>query len=72
MMRAEANIREMEDEILSMSKAGFEVQKNLDAIPFGKNVQDQSMRRWEQAQDTFINSQLRKESGAAIGKDEFK
>ena len=49
------------------------VQSALEYLPFGTDnlVQSETRLKFEQAKRDFINSILRRESGAAIGKDEF-
>lgn len=46
----------------------------LEALPFGvgNSVQSPEYQQFEQARRDFINALLRRESGAAIGVDEFK
>lgn len=43
----------------------------LGKIPFGELVQTEEYKLYRQAKEDFINALLRKESGAAIGQDEF-
>lgn len=49
------------------------LQRDLNQAPFGisNNFISPDQQRFNQAKSNFINSQLRKESGAAIGKDEY-
>lgn len=48
-------------------------QSALEYLPFGADnlVQSEKRKQFEQAKRDFINAILRRESGAAIGKDEF-
>lgn len=49
------------------------LQRDLNQAPFGisNSLISSDQQKFNQAKEDFINSQLRRESGAAIGKDEF-
>lgn len=67
------------DQKTQPSVKGVAIKQNLEGIPLiggaissGANAAlSDSSQRYEQAKRDFINAVLRKESGAAIGKDEF-
>lgn len=46
-------------------------QDTLAGIPYGNNMVGEKTQTFQQARDNFINSQLRRESGAAIGPQEY-
>ena len=68
MVQAGAIFDEIEDEIVGMNPEMFKFQEWLDRPA----SQSQAVQSYMQAAKNWINASLRRESGAAIGEDEFK
>lgn len=71
MIEASDIFNKLENDIAWMNKGEYIYQKSLGKLPYWSSLQSELVQQQEQAEQNFINSILRKESGAAISPSEY-